>query len=272
MIVINDFKGFASLKESSVTIGNFDGVHLGHRALILELKNVSKLQKTPSVVVTFKEHPRQILFPESTVKLINTTNEKMEMMKNLGVDYFIKLSFSEVRDISADDFLQTILLSQLGMKNIIVGDDFNFGKDRRGNIKHLELVKDQYGFTVTEFLSISKGFEKISSSKIRRLILEGNIEKANSELGYEYFLTGKVIHFDKNILSLEVDTSKLIPKLNKLYEVNIDNSNNKLPTTLQIKNAVEKEGYTVITLEFTNPPKGFDEYLKVSFVGRNKNS
>lgn len=271
MIVINDLKGFANLKESVVTIGNFDGVHLGHRALILELQKVSKLEKIPSVVVTFKQHPMQILFPKSTVKFINTANEKMEMMENLGVDYFIKLSFSEVRDISADDFLQTILLSQLRMKNIIVGDDFNFGKDRQGNIKLLESVKDRYGFKVTEFLSINKGCEKISSSKIRRLILEGNIEKANSELGYEYFLTGKVLYVDKNILSLEVDTSKLIPKLNKLYEVIIDISNNKLPTTLQIKNVVEKEGDTVIILEFTNPPKGFYEYLKISFVGRDEN-
>ncbi len=193
---INEFK---PVKNAVVTIGTFDGVHIGHRKIISRIKELADAIGGETVILTFFPHPRMILHPEDeSIKLINTINEKAELLEKLGVDHLIITPFS--RDFSnqlPEDYIRDILVRQIGTKKIVIGYDHRFGKDRQGGLEILLQQGPQYGFEVIEIPEQDIHDVAISSTRVRNALFESNIGLANEFLGYPFFITGKVTRGDQ---------------------------------------------------------------------------
>ena len=212
---------------SVVTIGTFDGVHIGHQKIIKKLTKKALQKNLSSVVLTFFPHPRMVLQQNSDIKLINTIAERKEILSNLGLDYIYVKEFTRVfANLSARDFVKTILVETLHAKHVIIGYDHKFGKNRSANIDDLKKFGDEYGFEVEEISAQDVADVAVSSTKIRAALNSGNIKTANAFLGYNYYINGTVVKgrgFGKKMefptANIEVDESyKLIPK-NGVYVV-----------------------------------------------------
>ena len=214
-------KGYKSNRNSVITIGTFDGVHLGHQKIIKRLIKIAKNNNLQSVVLSFFPHPRMVLQKDSNIKLINTIDEKKQLLKNLKLDRLVIKEFTqEFSRLTALEFVRDILVNKLCIKHIIIGYDHQFGRNRTANINDLKEYGDVYGFKVTEITAIEIDEVTISSTKIRKALSEGNIESANMFLGYNFMLTGTIIkgkglgkQIDFPTANLQIHQSyKLIPK------------------------------------------------------------
>ena len=226
MIVIkNLFK--AKLKNPSIaTIGTFDGVHLGHQKILKSLISHSKKQNLNSVLITFDPHPRKVIDPKSKIELINTIEEKINILKILGLDYLIIQEFTDsFSNIDAEKFVE-ILVNELNIKKLIVGYDHRFGKDRSADINDLKVYGKKYGFEIIEISAFDIEKIHISSTKIRNSILNGNIEICKKFTGFNFKITGNVIRgmsrgnkigFPTANIQI-IDKNKIIPK-NGVYLV-----------------------------------------------------
>ncbi len=222
MKIYHNIEEFVPVKNAVVTIGTFDGVHLGHRKIISRLKEIADETGGETVLLTFFPHPRLILHPEDQdLRLINTISEKAGLLAQLGVDHLIITPFS--RDFSnqtAEEYILDILVEKIGTKKIVIGYDHRFGKDRRGGLEQLQQFAPVYGYDVIEIPEQDIHEVAVSSTRIREALLHGDIALANEFLGYPFFITGKVNRGDQigrtigyptaNILVEE--TYKLIPK------------------------------------------------------------
>lgn len=180
---------------SVLTIGNFDGVHLGHKALFKRLTDYSQKHALTSVVVTFDPHPLSILMPEIAPKLIATFEQKVALIEETAVDILAVIDFTpEFSQIPAEQFVRETLFEALGMKHIIIGHDYAFGRDRHGNYETLEKLGEQLGFTVEDIDPVGDGKTVFSSSLARRLINSGDIPEATAILGRYPVVSGKVVH------------------------------------------------------------------------------
>ena len=199
MKIYNHLSEFSKLNNAIVTIGTFDGVHFGHQKIIKQLVEKAKADNGESVILTFFPHPRMIIDPENQdLKMINTINEKAEILKSLGVDHLIITPFT--RDFSnqlPEDYIKNILVNNIGTKHIIIGYDHRFGKDRSGNLADLKAAGLHYGFTVEEIMEQDIHDVAVSSTKIRQALLEGNVSLAADYLGYPFSIFGRVIKGDK---------------------------------------------------------------------------
>jgi riboflavin kinase / FMN adenylyltransferase len=221
MKIYHNIDEFVPVKNAVVTIGTFDGVHLGHRKIIERIKQLAKASGGETVILTFFPHPRMILHPEDqALKMINTMDEKAELLEQLGVDHLIITPFS--RDFSnqtAEEYVRDILVNKIGTKKIVIGYDHRFGKDRMGGLSELQQMAPLYDFEVVEIPEQDIHDVAVSSTRIRNALLGDEIELANEFLGYSFFITGKVNRGDQigrtigyptaNILIEE--TYKLIP-------------------------------------------------------------
>ena len=208
-------------KQTVVTIGTFDGVHIGHQKIISRLINTGIEEGLQSVILTFFPHPRMVLQKDSNIKLINTINERHDILENLGLDCLLVKKFThEFSRISAEDFVKEILVEKLKAKKVIIGYDHRFGRNRNADINDLKAFGDTYGFDVEEISAQDIDDVAVSSTKIRTAIAEGNIHKANAFLGYQFMLTGKVtrgkglgkqLGFPTANIEIEEDY-KIIPK------------------------------------------------------------
>src|ERR1700743_1428269 len=193
---LDDFK---PVKNAVVTIGTFDGVHLGHRKIIERIKQLAKASGGETVILTFFPHPRMILHPEDqALKMINTMDEKAELLEQLGVDHLIITPFS--RDFSnqtAEEYVRDILVDKIGTKKIVIGYDHRFGKDRMGGLEDLLRLGPVYGFEVVEIPEQDINDVAVSSQRIRAALMEDDIDEANAFLGYPFFVTGTVIRGDQ---------------------------------------------------------------------------
>ncbi|HHT87421.1 MAG TPA: bifunctional riboflavin kinase/FAD synthetase [Clostridiales bacterium] len=204
-----------NIKNSAVTLGKFDGLHLGHRRLIDEVLSLKEKGYT-SLMFTFLYHPYN-LFSEYEVKLICTEEEKIRRLKDSGLDVLISYPFThETKNIEPEDFIKDILVGKLDAKVIVVGNDFRFGRNRRGDVDMLKSMEDKYGFKVIAFEKIRWKDTVISSSTIRNELEKGNIEDVNAMLGAPYFIHGKVLHGKKVGRTLGMPTTNLTPPDNKL--------------------------------------------------------
>lgn len=180
--------------QTIVTIGTFDGVHIGHQKIIKRLINVGRERGLKSVVLTFFPHPRMVLQKDSNLKLLNTIEERETILTNLGLDQMVIQTFTkEFANLSAHDFVKTVLVEKLHAKYIIIGYDHQFGKNRSADIHDLKAFGKEFGFEVEEISAQDVEDVAVSSTKIRKALREGDIETANSFLGYPYFLTGTVV-------------------------------------------------------------------------------
>lgn len=183
------------LDASVVTIGNFDGVHRGHAEIFAHLKRKSMALGVPSVVVTFEPHPLKILAPESAPSLITTFEQKTALIAESGVDYLVVVPFTkEFSQVTANDFVLKVLCKPLGMRHIIIGHDYAFGRGREGNFSTLERLGALNGFTLEDIPPIGADGVIFSSSLVRSSVAEGDMVAASRILGRCYQITGTVVH------------------------------------------------------------------------------
>lgn len=227
---MEEYKGansFNSDRQTVVTIGTFDGVHAGHRKIIDRLVNAANANNLDSVVLTFFPHPRMVLQKESGIKLINTIEEKRRLLEKTGIDYLVVHPFTkQFSRLTALEFVRDILVQKLNAKKIIIGYDHRFGRNRTADINDLREFGQEFGFEVEEISQQEVEEVAVSSTKIRKALLDGSVEKANLYLEHPFTLTGKIVKgrgIGKDLgyptanLQIEEDY-KLIPK-NGVYTV-----------------------------------------------------
>ncbi|WP_445748238.1 bifunctional riboflavin kinase/FAD synthetase [Polaribacter sp.] len=198
MKTIYNTSNFISDTETYVTIGTFDGVHFGHQKIVEKLVFEAKRAQKKSVVLTFFPHPRMVLQKDASVKLINTIDERADLLEKTGLDYLIIHPFSvEFSRMTALEFVRDILVNQLNISKLIIGYDHHFGKNREGNITQLSEYSYVYNFDVEEIPAQDIDEVSVSSTKIRRALESGNLHTANHYLGYPFMLNGTVVNGKK---------------------------------------------------------------------------
>lgn len=212
---------FSGQKPTVVTIGTFDGVHIGHRKIISRLIQASENTDFESLVLTFFPHPRMILQDNQELKLLNTIEERTQLLSDCGLQNLVIHPFDHAFSrLTAEEFVQTIIVEQFNCKKMIIGYDHRFGRNRTATIDDLIVYGEKFHFNVEQITAEEIHDVTISSTKIRKALEEGNITLANSYLGYNYLLTGKIrkgkgigrtINFPTANLVVE-ESYKLIPK------------------------------------------------------------
>lgn len=194
MKVFSSISEFTSTKKTIVTIGTFDGVHIGHQKIIEKLIQGTKSSDCESLILTFFPHPRMVLNETSSIKLLNTINEKTSLLEKMGLENLVIHPFDkEFSNLSAEEFVKTILVDAFNIQKIIIGHDHRFGKNRAANIDDLILFGEKYGFEVEQISAQEIDSVSVSSTKIRDAIANGTMAIANEFLGYNYLLTGGII-------------------------------------------------------------------------------
>jgi riboflavin kinase/FMN adenylyltransferase len=253
MKIYHHLTDFKKLTNAVVTIGTFDGVHYGHQKIVKRLCELAKSSGGESVILTFFPHPRMIIDPENQdLKLINTIKEKAEILANLGVDHLIITPFTrDFSNLDASAYIKNILVDTIGTKQIIVGYDHRFGKDRKGGMGELMAFSEIYGYSIEEIPEQDINDVAVSSTKIRNALLAGDVALASEYLGYYFAITGPVIKGDKigrtigfptaNIFVEE--TYKLIPS-DGIYAVTVEMGDEPSPiANRQTPNAYKGMAY-----------------------------
>ena len=195
MTIYNNINEFSSTDNTILTIGTFDGVHLGHQKVLERLTNSAKENNLESTVLTFFPHPRTILNPNKPLKLINSVKERTELLNRSKVDNLIIHPFDKIfSELDPEKYVVEILVKKLKAKIILIGYDHKFGKNRTADITDLKIYGKKYGFKVIEIKAEEISNIAISSTKIRKAISEGNISTAKKYLGYDFSLSGKIVH------------------------------------------------------------------------------
>lgn len=212
-----------SIKNPVVTTGSFDGVHIGHKAIIDRINEIAKNINGESVLITFYPHPRKVLYPETAGKdllFINSQKEKIELLRKAGLQHLVIVKFTlEFSKTSSENFIRDILISKLGAKFIVVGFNHHFGHNRQGDYEYLYNLSKELDFGVEEIPEQDIQHETVSSSTIRKALKEGRIQRANAYLDHQYIIIGglgKGTHFFANVgfptLTIQIEEAgKLIP-------------------------------------------------------------
>ena len=211
MRVFDHIDDFEKPDYSVVTIGTFDGVHIGHQTILKRLVADAKKNNGKSILITFWPHPRFILKKDDDkLKLLSTFAEKVKLLEEIGVDYILKIAFTpEFSNLSADQFVQDILVNKAGTNHLFIGYDHHFGNNREGNIQFLQENSAKYGFQVNEISKQEIDHVGVSSTKIRSALETGEIHLANSLLGRNYSITGKVVDGNKKGRSIGFPTANI---------------------------------------------------------------
>ncbi|MCI0707742.1 MAG: bifunctional riboflavin kinase/FAD synthetase [Ignavibacteriae bacterium] len=226
MKVVSKLSEIGFDKNSVVTVGTFDGVHVGHREIISEAVGRAKALEGRSVIITFEPHPREVVGSQS-IQLLTTIDERKRLLGNLKPDVLFVVTFTyEFSRQSFRDFYLKYLVNGIGVSEIVEGYDHHFGRDREGSIEALITLGKEFGFSVVAVKPVSLGGELVSSTRIRRFLQEGNVEQAGEFLGKLYSIDGKVVRGDGRGKQLGFPTAnialsspkKLIPK-NGVYFV-----------------------------------------------------
>lgn len=186
-------------ERAVITIGAYDGVHLGHQAVISEVRRLADLLDAHSVVVTFDRHPAAVVRPESAPRLLTDLDQRLELLAATGVEATALIAFDEARaQERAEEFVHSVIVDCLGTRSIVVGEDFHFGKGRAGNVTLLRTLGTELGFTVEpmRLVSLPSADGPVSSTMIRRAVLAGDVEAAAGWLGRPYEMRGRVGHGD----------------------------------------------------------------------------
>lgn len=235
MKIYHSINEFTSTKKTIVTLGTFDGVHIGHNAILDTICRAAQHENLESVILTFFPHPRLVVSNNYDIKLLNTIEEKSILLEKKGIQNFIIHPFDKVfSELSPREFVTQVLVDKLNIQKIIIGHDHKFGKNRAADFNDLINFGKEFGFEVEEISAQQINEVSVSSTKIRNSLLEGNISLANEYLGYPYILSGNVIKGNQLGRTIGFPTAnieipedyKLIPK-NGVYVVTV-NINNQL--------------------------------------------
>lgn len=194
------FRGVSQAAPSStvLTIGNFDGVHLGHRALLARLGELAAARGLPPAVLTFEPHPREFFAPESAPTRLSTLREKLELLQANGVAICFVARFNrQFAGLAADAFISQVLVERLRTRYLIIGDDFRFGARRSGDFSLLQAAGEKYGFGVAAMPTLLDGATRVSSSAVRQALWDGDLARAAELLGRPYGIAGRVVHGKK---------------------------------------------------------------------------
>ena len=264
-MIRENLKDYNSTKPSVITIGTFDGVHIGHKKIINQLTSISSKNNLISILLSFFPHPKMVLQNDKELKLINTIQEKEGLLNSLNLDYLIIKEFTkEFSRLSALEFVRDILVNKLNAKHIIIGYDHHFGRNRTANIEQLKEFGELYDFKVTEILAQDIDDIAISSTKIRKALINGEITLANKFLGYNFFFSGNVVHGNNIGKTISFPTANI--KIDAPYKLVPKNGVYIVKTTIenQITFGMMNIGY--------NPTfNGKQKSIEIHFINFNKN-
>ena len=222
MKIFNSIQEFTSSAKTIVTLGTFDGVHKGHKSILEKLITNSKTSGCESVVLTFFPHPRMVLQQNTDLKLLNTIDEKAALLEKEGVDNLIIHPFDHAFSrLTAEEFVKDILVDKLNIHKIIIGHDHRFGRNRTATIDDLIRFGEEFGFEVEKISALAVDEISVSSTKIRNALNEGNVDYANTFLGYPYFINGTVVQGRQLGRTINFPTANIEPTENyKLVPAN----------------------------------------------------
>lgn len=272
--VFRNFSDYPSQKPLALSLGMFDGVHLGHKCIIDELKKVGSAHHLETAILTFWPHPRFVFNPNEELKLLNTLDEKTLLMEKYGINnLFLKEFDDEFRNLTGEEFVRQILIDKLNVKYLIIGYDHSFGKNKSGNFELLQKLSKELDFEVEQMEAINIHENNISSTKIRNALLAGNILEANEMLGYSYSVSGTVVHGKKlgrtigyPTANIETGNIKLLPKKGAyIVEVLVKNQQYKGMLSVGTNPTVNGDKLTVevYILDFNGDI--YDEKITVKF-------
>ena len=205
---ISEIKG--QLPHPVVTIGNFDGVHLGHREIFRRVRELARAKEGVSVVVTFVPHPLEVVSPDTGVRLITTPKEKESLIEASGIDYLLEIPFDlAFAAIPAEQFVAKVLVDAIGIETLVIGYDYAFGRGRAGDVTLLRQLGEQFFFAVQLLEPVSNGATVYSSTAVRNMVSQGDVRGVVSVLGRHYSVTGKVVHGHQRGRALGFPTANL---------------------------------------------------------------
>ncbi|MEL6193750.1 MAG: bifunctional riboflavin kinase/FAD synthetase [Bacteroidota bacterium] len=214
MKVYRSVEAFEKGNNTIATIGTFDGVHIGHQTILNRIIQLAKRVEGESVLISFYPHPRLVLFPENNpLKLLHTLEERIATLEKLGLDKLLLIPFTkEFSRTPSKAFIRDVLVEGVGIHTIVIGYDHHFGKNRTGGIEELRSFSNQYEYEVEEIPAQSINEANISSTKIRRALESGEVDVANTYLGYNYGFSGTVVHGEKQGRKLGYPTANMEPE------------------------------------------------------------
>ena len=199
--------------KAIVTVGTFDGVHVGHQKLLSTINDLAKVENGESVLLTFSPHPRLVLFPEDNdLKLLTTLDERIERLEKSGLDHLIIHPFTiDFSRITALDYVSEILVNKIGVHKLVIGYDHHFGRNREGNLEYLKKAAPEFAFDIVEIPAQEIDEVNVSSTKIRKALIDGKVGLANEYLGYEYGIDGTVVKGNKIGRTMGFPTANIKP-------------------------------------------------------------
>ncbi|HCE54431.1 MAG TPA: riboflavin biosynthesis protein RibF [Lutibacter sp.] len=264
MKIYTDLAEYTSKNKTFVTIGTFDGVHIGHQKVLSNLVLSAEKNNASSVLLTFFPHPRMVLQKNTDIKLINTLEERIELLKKTGLDSLVIHEFTEdFAEKTALDFVKNVLVDHLKIANLIIGYDHRFGKNREGNFDQLSEYGNIFGFEVNKISQQEIDHITISSTKIRKAIELGNIEEANRYLGYHFMLKGEIVKGNNLGEKIGFPTANL----------SIKESYKLLPKTGSyiVKSELENQTvYGMMNIGYNPTVKGKKQTIEIHFFDFNK--
>ena len=279
MIVHDGYENLEGIKNAVVTIGTFDGIHLGHQEIISRIIELAKSVHGETALVTFWPHPRYVLGKnKDNLKLLTTFDEKAKILEQLGLDHIVRVNFTkEFSQWTSEQFIQRIIISALHTKRLVIGYDHRFGKDREGGFEHLKKHSGSYGFEVEEISKQTIDDVGISSTKIRNAVEAGQVELAHDFLGRFYEINGEVVSGDKIGKTLGFATAniqveepyKLVPA-DGAYAVIVEIKDQQYKGMLNIGYRPTVDGRTkkIEANIFNFNDEIYGEKIKVSFIKR----
>ena len=263
---------------SVATIGNFDGVHLGHQAVFRALQAEGRRLGVPATVITFEPQPLEFFAPERAPSRLTRLREKLGAMHDAGVERVLIIEFGRhLAGMSAETFIDTLLVERLGVAHLYVGDDFRFGQGRRGDIAMLRAAGERHGFTVDSMDTLAIGGARVSSTRIRESLARGDLEDAARCLGRPYAICGRVAHGDKRgrtigFPTLNIDLHRRVSPLRGVFAVRVSGLGGEaLPGVANIGTRPTVAGDSRYLLEvhrFDFAREIYGAHLTVEFVGR----
>lgn len=278
MKLFKSIDDFTSDRKTVLTLGTFDGVHIGHKKIVDRLIQSATDENCESVILTFFPHPRMVLQESSEIVLLNTIDERAELLKKSGLDSLIIHPFDKAFSrLTAEEFIRDILIEKLNIHKIIIGYDHRFGRNRTANIDDLIEFGREYDFEVEQISAQELNDVSVSSTKIRKAISDGDISLANAYLGYPYLLTGKVVHGRKLGRTIGYPTAnihiveeyKLVPK-DGVYVVSAILNGNKVDGMMSIGNnpTIENAKHSIEVNFFDFDADLYDQTIQTSILHR----